>query len=164
MLSIKEEASKIFTDYVKKNTLIRIRKYPKCKCQDEWFFLNHIWYFQVKKLFVRVCICECGCMCAMVWSEDNLGCGFLPSILFEVESLSVYCCVRQASYPRSFWGFSCLHLLIHHRSFGIIDTHCCGWLCIGSKYPNQVLMLAQQVLYPLSCLPSPNCQKFKVHV
>lgn len=64
-------------------------------------------------LFLHMCVCICmlsvgvcvytvSCMWRSdLYSQEDLGCRSMPSILLETVSLSAHCCVCQASYPKS---------------------------------------------------------------
>lgn len=93
-------------------------------------------------------VCECRCMhitLCMLRLKDKLRCQFLPSTLFETESLFFYC-VCQASCPLSFWRFFPL-LFVSFWSSGITGAYvqllCEFW---GFKFRPSVLYLSNQTI------------------
>lgn len=73
----------------------------------------------------------------------------------------VHCCVRQAGWPERHQGFCCLCLPSCHRN------HTCAivsvWLSAGPRIQTGVSTLTQQVLWPLSHLPSQQAPSCSIH-
>lgn len=52
-------------------------------------------------LSVGVCVHYVLCVKVGLYSQEDLRCRSMPSILLETVSLSAHCCVCQASFPKT---------------------------------------------------------------
>lgn len=73
--------------------------------------------------------------------ENNLGCVFLPSTLFDTGSLIQNCVCLAGSCSREGEGVgACLQFPSLYKNTGLTERHCCAGFYISSRDLNSVIL------------------------